>query len=601
MSTTLSHAALAINAVLFDGIWEGVMIGGLVWLGLRCLPRLGSASRYVIWLSALAALVAIPVFTALISGQLGLKAASIATEFRQLIPTDGASHPVPAPRSQSQPIARGADTLLPPEQAAAAPRWRQIMIPPAFVLAIALLWALVALGRMIRLVMDLREITAIRREGHVWSEAYDFPVYVSKRVRVPIAIGFLQPAVILPSTIFEQVDRRALEAILIHEIAHLRRYDVWTNAFARVIEAFIALNPVSWFVARHISTERELACDDWVVARSDSSEAFVRALTAMASAAQSRTLVAAPSALGSQRAIIRRIEQLLDDARPRSLRFSTAALGGTLMLFTLFALTLQAISPVLAFAPPPIRPALYPATVALGCTQPDRGPVLRHTYGPGGPLMGSESLPPDVLQKFVANNPATTTTYEVSVDASGHPHNLAILHRSNDPALDQLVAHSVRDSTFNPAHHNCVAVAATFSSGWTRLPAPRVFTNAIRLPPNNHGGINGKPRNGQCTVPNRNPSIVHRVQPEFPDWIKKLATQRTFMNTVSVRVNEAGSVTSAAVNNGIGQMADDALKVFNDATLVAIKRSTYSPGMANCAPLASEYLVRSGLLEWLEP
>ena len=63
MTPTLAHIALAILAGLFDSIWEGASIVGVVWLGLRCLPKLGAATRYAIWLCTLAALIVIPVPT----------------------------------------------------------------------------------------------------------------------------------------------------------------------------------------------------------------------------------------------------------------------------------------------------------------------------------------------------------------------------------------------------------------------------------------------------------------------------------------------------------------------------------------------------------
>ena len=63
MSAPLSHAALWIAATIFESLWEGALIAGIVWVGLRCLPRLGAATRYAIWLCALAAVVAVPLLT----------------------------------------------------------------------------------------------------------------------------------------------------------------------------------------------------------------------------------------------------------------------------------------------------------------------------------------------------------------------------------------------------------------------------------------------------------------------------------------------------------------------------------------------------------
>ncbi|HVA27864.1 MAG TPA: hypothetical protein VNF68_06770, partial [Candidatus Baltobacteraceae bacterium] len=65
MMTGLMQPALAISGALFDSLWEGALIVGAVWLGLRAIPKLGAATRYAIWLCTLAALVLIPVVTVL--------------------------------------------------------------------------------------------------------------------------------------------------------------------------------------------------------------------------------------------------------------------------------------------------------------------------------------------------------------------------------------------------------------------------------------------------------------------------------------------------------------------------------------------------------
>ena len=194
----------------------------------------------------------------------------------------------------------------------------------------------------------------------------------------------MHPAIILPSALVEQLDAGAVETIVVHEVAHLRRYDVWTNAFARVAHAFVALNPAAWFVMRRLATEREIACDDWVVARTGSGDAFARTLAALATRVRLRAPLAAPSAVGSRHSVVVRIERLLD-ARPRRLRLSPPAIGGSLMLLALVALAPQSVSPVLAYdAQPDLRAqASTAAPVAGSCPVPNRGIVMSYLLGAG--------------------------------------------------------------------------------------------------------------------------------------------------------------------------------------------------------------------------
>src|ERR1700686_5331559 len=63
MNAEFGQAALTMPAAAFHTSWEGALIVGAVWLGLRCLPKLGAATRYAIWLCTLVALVLIPVLT----------------------------------------------------------------------------------------------------------------------------------------------------------------------------------------------------------------------------------------------------------------------------------------------------------------------------------------------------------------------------------------------------------------------------------------------------------------------------------------------------------------------------------------------------------
>jgi beta-lactamase regulating signal transducer with metallopeptidase domain len=209
---------------------------------------------------------------------------------------------------------------------------------------------LVSGARGILLLLDLRDLSAIRREARLWSTAYDYPVFLSNRVDVPIALGFFRAAIVLPASLVEQLRADAVDAIVIHEVAHLRRYDVWTNALARIAQALVAVNPAAWFVMRRLSMEREIACDDWVVARTGSGDAFAQTLLTMASRAGGRLPLAAASVFGSRNSVVVRIERLLD-SRPRRLRLSPPALGGAVTILALIALVLRSVSPVLAYEP----------------------------------------------------------------------------------------------------------------------------------------------------------------------------------------------------------------------------------------------------------
>lgn len=586
MTPLLSHTALFMSTVFFDTIWEGALIAGALWLVLLFLPRISAATRYAVWLAGVISLVAIPILTASISAR--------ATPVAQPLPARVVSDAPATVRGTRPEPSLATPTHVATEASApvAAESLRsRLTIPLALALAIAALWTLVALFKIARLAMDFGEIGLIRRQSSLWSQAYDFPVYLSDRVRVPIAVGFLNRAVILPETFVKTVDERALEGMLIHEIAHLHRLDVWTNAFAQMIAAVLALNPAAWFLTRQLTMEREIACDDWIVARSNSRDAFARALASIASNTSERLALAAPGAIGSRRALVQRLAQLMDDARPRSLRFSAPILSAAIAMLTAVALLLQGVSPALALSQQPTDGIQTVASATQGCTKRFGGPWHRHTYGPGGPEMGSPSLPADVLRTFVARDPADTVTYQVAVDAEGHASNFRVLHASAHPSLDASVKESVMADHFEPKVVNCQGVAATFASAVTQYATPKRFNSVARL-----SIPNARPIDVACTTARHNPSISRIIEAQYPAEITALAPSHSFVGAVMVKVDAAGHVTQATSIGVPRRTAAD--RAFDQLLVLAAKSSTYSPG---CPAVASQYILRSAFTEWLEP
>ncbi len=207
--------------------------------------------------------------------------------------------------------------------------------------------------------------------------------------------------------------------------------------------------------------------------------------------------------------------------------------------------------------------------------------------------MNSPSLSKATLQEIVIRYPSTTT-YEVQVDASGHPHDLIILHSSKVRALDRRVAQSILDSKFDPAVHNCAKIPSVFASAASRLPTPTVFLYTRPATPVVYGRPT-KPIKSACSVPHRNPAIVNLVRPTLDDSMKKLilATQRTFINTVNVRLNASGAVTSAVVSRSSGQ------RIFDEATVMAAKQTRYAPRVVNCTSAPGDYFIMAAFSQRL--
>ncbi|QPH39292.1 M56 family metallopeptidase [Pedobacter endophyticus] len=88
---------------------------------------------------------------------------------------------------------------------------------------------------------------------------------LSSIVNVPLVIGFLKPVVLFPVALVNQLDSDQVEAILIHELSHIRRNDFLLNLIKTSIETLLFYNPFVWMAGRFIHIEREHACDDLVL------------------------------------------------------------------------------------------------------------------------------------------------------------------------------------------------------------------------------------------------------------------------------------------------------------------------------------------------
>jgi len=84
----------------------------------------------------------------------------------------------------------------------------------------------------------------------------------AERAIVPQVIGFVRPVILLPTSAITGLTADELELILTHELAHVRRYDMWVALIQRLAEALLFFNPALWFLSRRISELREFCCDD---------------------------------------------------------------------------------------------------------------------------------------------------------------------------------------------------------------------------------------------------------------------------------------------------------------------------------------------------
>ena len=100
----------------------------------------------------------------------------------------------------------------------------------------------------------------------------------STLVDVPTVIGWLKPVVLLPASALAALSPQQLEAILAHELAHIRRHDYLVNLLQTLVETVLFYHPAVWWLSRRIRIERENCCDDLAVSLCGDPVAYANAL-----------------------------------------------------------------------------------------------------------------------------------------------------------------------------------------------------------------------------------------------------------------------------------------------------------------------------------
>ena len=167
---------------------------------------------------------------------------------------------------------------------------------------------------------------------------------------VPIAWGFGAPAVVLPESADAWGDDRR-EAVLLHEMAHLRRRDAWTQAVAQAAVAVHWFNPLAWWGYRQHLDAREQACDDVVIQGGARPSAYAAHLVSVARAIRREPLaLSAVAPMARTAPLETRIASILDADRRRG-RLGRLSKTATVVLAVAVLVPVAAIRPVAASAP----------------------------------------------------------------------------------------------------------------------------------------------------------------------------------------------------------------------------------------------------------
>jgi hypothetical protein len=291
---------------------EGMVIALLAWLLLRAIGPRNSGTRFAVWFAALLGIAALPLFG---------NWTSPGTELTK----------------------RSEITL---------PAWWALYVFAAWLLVAGLGLLRVGIGfwHLHRLRKSCVPVNAAALDPLLQETLAEFDspravtLCVSDDLRVPTAIGFTKALVVIPSWTMQELSTLELNAILLHELAHLRRRDDWTNLVQKIVGALLFFHPAVWWIEKKLALEREMACDDLVLAetKTTSPQAYAECLVALAEKSfLRRGLALAQAAVDRLRQVSLRVTRILDANRPRATQVWSPApvLVGGVSLVCLMALS----------------------------------------------------------------------------------------------------------------------------------------------------------------------------------------------------------------------------------------------------------------------
>ena len=126
-------------------------------------------------------------------------------------------------------------------------------------------------------------------------------------VEVPVVVGWLRPVILMPVGILTGFSPHEIEAMLAHELSHIRRYDCLVNLFQTVAETLLFYHPAAWWLSRRIRIEREHCCDDAAVRVCGSRPLYARALVSLAA----RSAVPHPALSARGGSLVGRVRRIL--------------------------------------------------------------------------------------------------------------------------------------------------------------------------------------------------------------------------------------------------------------------------------------------------
>lgn len=267
----------AIGYALVAFLWQGAAIGAAAFASAAAFRRATPQTKYLVGCLSLATLMVTPVVTAARRLHDAPGSAPRAT---------AASSVASAPGELRASVDASADLA---EGPGSSSRTRMPIVVIAWGIGVAVFGLhLLRGGVIVRRIrraaaplVDPDRIDALRRIADRMRLTRSVVLLESAMTEVPAVIGWLRPAIVLPVSSLAGLAPSHFEAILAHELAHIRRGDYLVNVIQRIVETLLFYHPAVWWVSAWIRREREHCCDDVAAAVCGDRIRYAHALRAL--------------------------------------------------------------------------------------------------------------------------------------------------------------------------------------------------------------------------------------------------------------------------------------------------------------------------------
>jgi len=327
------------TTILIHSLWQGILIGLLAAIALSLLRGSSSKIRYALSCGAMAAVIVAAAVTALSVWPDGYAPARhVSGVTGDLISVRGSSE-----------VGATIGIPVPPKDVPSSNRWWQ---HPSISRRIFMIWLAGVMLFSVYHLLGWRRARGFVKRGTSpvpsgWQARFEklchefrvrrlVSLLSSSLVKVPCVVGWMKPVILVPVSMFTSLDPSEIEMILVHELAHVRRYDILVNILQTAMETLFFFNPAIWWLSRQIRIERENCCDDTAILRAGSRLRYARALTNLEEVRMFQTSF--NSALtGSP--LRRRIQRIVGATRPRFYS-SVLSISGMLLIASLIVVVL---------------------------------------------------------------------------------------------------------------------------------------------------------------------------------------------------------------------------------------------------------------------